>query len=643
MKFRTTLLFFLLVTSLMEGQNKKSKGDFLFFEYAYAEAITEYNKELGKGPLTNQQYLNLADAYLKTGNYKSASDNYLKVFKKDSTMSHHYFNKMLQSLSKTSGTDRAKAFLATRSAKLSEELMENASFNFELLNSGDDTDLDFRIFNIDGNSPQSDFSPAFFKDRFLFTSARPQKAKKIYGPSGESYLDIYVARINPDGNILNANPFTEIPSSKYHKATPYFSEELNSLFYILSNTDGGELTFDENGKNTLAMGFAKRQGPLQYLLRDLSTSFYYPFYDGASGRLYFAANFEDSIGGTDIYYVHTNRGMIMSAPVNLGPRINTPGNEIAPFIFENSLYFSSDVFYGLGGMDMYKSNIQSGESFSIPVNLGEGINSDKDDFGFIMKNDDKGGLIGYFSSNRLGGKGNDDIYGFKVKEKPGLKTLAIKGMVLKHDSKLGVSKTAIKVLDLDNTLIKEIYTKEDGSYQIEIPWRAGINLEVSKERYSSFYGSYEGPTLENLQKTPLDIHLALLDDLVQERENQTVIKMNKFFFEKNRASVTPEIALELDKVVYAVQKFPKLQLRVESHTDSRGGSSTNFRLSQNRSDAIMKYLVKSGVPSSNILYTIGYGEDKLTNKCKNGVYCIEYLHKQNERSLIAVLNYDLLY
>ncbi|MEL6917842.1 MAG: OmpA family protein, partial [Bacteroidota bacterium] len=104
MKFRATLLFFLLVTSLIEGQNKKSKGDFLFFEYAYAEAITEYNKELVKGPLTNQQYLNLADAYLKIGNYKSASDNYLKVFKKDSTMSHHYFNKMLQSLSKTSGT-----------------------------------------------------------------------------------------------------------------------------------------------------------------------------------------------------------------------------------------------------------------------------------------------------------------------------------------------------------------------------------------------------------------------------------------------------------------------------------------------------------------------------------------------------------
>ncbi|MGB5820620.1 MAG: OmpA family protein [Saonia sp.] len=647
MKFRSVTLLFLLTTMVAMAQNTESKGDVLFFEYAYSEAIVAYQKELGQGPLTNQQLLNLADAYLKTGNHKSASEMYLKVYKKDSTMSNHYFNKMLQTLSKTSGNDRAKAFFATRSAGLSDELMENAEFNFELLGSNDGKASDFKTFNINGNSPQSDFSPSFYDKKLLFTSARPSKSKKIYAPTGESYLDIYVSRFTPDGNVFNEpNIFKGIPDSDFHRATPYYSQKLDKLFYILSNEEDGGLLFDENGKNTLALGIAKSSiGPdrsFDYLLRDLSTSFYYPFYDDATGKLYFAANFGDSFGGTDIYFVYTNNGQIMSAPVNLGPRINTPGNEIAPFFFENSLYFSSDIFYGLGGMDIYKANLKSDDSYSIPINLGTGINSDDDDFGFIIRNDDADGLVGYFSSNREGGKGNDDIYGFRVKEKPGLKTLFLRGKVVNPKSDRGISKASIKVLGPDGILVKEIYTNEDGDFQLEIPWKERITMEVSKEGYSFFNQTYDAVTLDGLQKMMLKIDLDSLDDLVEEKENQTVIKMKKFFFGRGRSKILPEIALELDKVVYAVKKFPKLQLRIESHTDSRGGGSVNFSLSQKRADAIRDYLIRNGVSDANILYTVGYGEDKLVNKCKNGVYCIEYLHQQNERSLIAVLNYNLL-
>jgi outer membrane protein OmpA-like peptidoglycan-associated protein len=149
--------------------------------------------------------------------------------------------------------------------------------------------------------------------------------------------------------------------------------------------------------------------------------------------------------------------------------------------------------------------------------------------------------------------------------------------------------------------------------------------------------------LDSLKGGTKDIDLTLLDDLVRETEDQTVIKMDKFYFNKNKADITPEIATELDKVVRAVALFPDLQLRIESHTDSRGGSATNFRLSQNRADAIRDYLLGQGVPSSNILYSIGFGEDKIINNCTNGVYCLDILHKQNERQLIVVLNYDLLY
>ena len=131
--------------------------------------------------------------------------------------------------------------------------------------------------------------------------------------------------------------------------------------------------------------------------------------------------------------------------------------------------------------------------------------------------------------------------------------------------------------------------------------------------------------------------------MVEEKEKQTVIKLNKFYFDSGRTSLKPEIETELDKVVEVMKSFPQLQLRIESHTDSRGGSATNFRLSQKRADAMKAYLMKKGVSASSILYAIGYGEDKITNVCKNGVYCLEMLHKQNQRTLIVILNYNLLF
>ncbi|MEK6151966.1 OmpA family protein [Flavobacteriaceae bacterium 3-367] len=641
MRARTVMVFFLMVTTLSFGQDKKSKGDILFFEYAYKAAIQEYNKEKKKKPLTNQQLLNLADAYYQTGNYKGASENYIEVYKKEEPFSNHYFNKMLLSLGRTSGTDRVKAFLASKTTPLPEELLENANFNFELLGSKDAFELDFELFNITGNSPQSDFSPTFYKDRLLFTSGRGKDSKSVYAPSGEAYLDIFVARMENNGDIGTANRFTDVPDSEFHKATPFYSTDLNSLFYILSNAEDGQMAFDNNGKNALAIGKVDENGTFGFLLRDLSTSFYYPFYDAANEKLYFAANFYDSYGGTDLYYVYTNKGQIMSAPINLGPRINSAGNEIAPFIFDNSLYFASDVFYGLGGMDIYKSNFQSDTSYSIPINLGLGINSSADDFGFIIKDDGTTGLLGYFSSNRKGGKGGDDIYGFRVAEKPGLKTLVFKGKVSRLGSKLGVDKVSIKLFDSDNNLITEVYTREDGAYQLEIPWVDQVVLTASKERHELFSRAYDKAALETKEAT-LDIDLTMLDDLVEEKEEQTILKLNDFFFAKGKWEVTPAIALELDKVVLAVQKFPELQLRIEAHTDSRGGSSTNFRLSQNRANGIRDYLIQKGVPTTNLLYAVGYGEDKILNNCTNGVFCIEQLHKVNERCLIVILNYNLL-
>ncbi|MET6992080.1 OmpA family protein [Sediminicola arcticus] len=634
------LIAILLITTLSTAQDKTSKGDVLFFEYAYKDAIKQYQLEMRKSKLSNQQYLNLADAYFKTEGFGKSAEIYLDIFKRDTTMSNSYFNKMLQSMAKTEGRARVSTFLETRKKAFPMEVLENYDFNRELLKTQTESAVD--VFTIRTNSAQADFSPAFYDDRLLFTSARYETIKEKYAPSGESYMDILIGRIEKDGDVLVSTSFDIIPENIYHEATPYFSKELNSVFYILSNSDGDELSFSKNGKNALSLAMVDQNGAFRFLLRDLSTSFYYPFFEASSGKLFFAANFPDGYGGTDIYFVYTNNGQIMSSPINLGPRINTAGNEIAPYIFDNSLYFSSDIFYGLGGMDIYRSNIRANQSFSIPVNLGLGVNSGFDDFGFIIRNEGLKEMLGYFSSNRPGGKGNDDIYSFKVAEKPGLKTFALTGKVTNLSNNNGIPKAQIQLLNEQGEIINEAYANEDGDYRIEIPFQNVITIKATKDRHSVYSVTYRDDELEKAQQGMFNLGIKSLDDLIEQKEDHTVMKLKKFYFSKGSSVITPEVAAELDKVVDAVNKFPELQLSIETYTDSRGSDTYNLKLSQDRSEVIKKYLIQNGVSIVNIVSAKGYGEEKITNNCTNGVFCLDMLHKQNERSFIVILNYDKL-
>ncbi|MGB5371829.1 MAG: OmpA family protein [Flavobacteriaceae bacterium] len=639
MRNSISVLIFLMASIWCFGQNITSNGDKFFYGYAYGEAIKAYQKDLQEGKMmTNGQFLNLADAYFKTGDYKNAAKFYLDIHKNDTIMSNNRFNNMLQSLAKTSELDRVKAFLQSKSASLSKELLENTNFNYELLDSNKADEAGFTVYNTNGNSAQADFSPAFYKDRLLFSSSRSEKSKKIYAPSGEPYFDIYIASVLSDGRLLNPMPFDRIPYSEYHKANPYYSESLNRLFYVLSNTEGDELAFDDNGKNALSLGIVNEDGKFNFILKDLGTSFYYPFFEESTDRLYFAANFPDGYGGTDLYYVNTANSQIMSEPINLGPRINTPGNEIAPFIFNGSLYFSSDIFYGLGGMDIYKSNFQSNGGFSIPVNLGKGLNATADDFGFIVKQSGDGGYTGYFSSNRSGGKGGDDIYGFKAAGLPGLKTLLLRGVVAKPNG-TAISGASVSLFDTDKTLIEEVFTNETGAYQVEIPWRDAVSLDIFKSGYSSFSKSYDSQALEALQNSDLNVEMIAITDAVEERENKQVLKLGKIIYEKGKSDILPTSAIELEKVVEVVKKFPKIRLRIISHTDSRGNDASNKQLSQRRAETIRSYLLNKGVASANLEGTIGMGEEQILNSCTNGVYCLDFLHDQNIRTLIEVLNY----
>lgn len=625
----------------LSGQ-KVSRGDKYYFQYAFDQAVEAYQEEMRKEPLSLEQQLNLADAYFRTGQYNQASDAFMEVYKKDSLMTNAQFNTMLQALSKTSGPERARAFLRTRSDQLSESLLENAAFNYETLEDIGTGEGTFRIFTLNINSPESDFAPSFYgPDRLLFSSARPLASKETYAPSGESYLSIFSTSLTENGQAVRPGPLSWIPGVAYHQATPQYSEAMKGVFFVQSNTGEEGLAYNQDGKNTLAICRALESGGFEYLFRDLSTSFYYPFYDETSGKLYFAADFGQGYGGTDLYYVYTNRGQIMSQPVNLGPQINTPGNEIAPYIFDGSLYFSSDVFYGYGGMDVYKSEIQGEDFFSIPVNLGPWINTVKDEFGFIIRTRPGGGYTGYFSSNRPGGVGGDDIYGFAGDEKPGLKTLMFRGRV-QDLSSLGIGKAYVRLYDPSGGIIEETYTGEDGSFNLEIPWREGVEVAVGKQRYETRMLGNTGTDPDLGSGQPMVLSLTPVDAVVLPLADRTLLRLDPFHFSTGSTEISPEASQVLDQAAESLKKFPGLRIRIEAHTDSRGNASTNLRLSQRRAEAIRDYLISQGVAPETITEVAGYGEQQIINNCTDGVYCLDMLHKQNERYPFVVLNFDEL-
>ncbi|MBC2838815.1 OmpA family protein [Robiginitalea sp. SC105] len=639
MKLKNHILILFALVSLAGHAQKSSRADQAFFEYDFKTAIAEYVKEGRKQPLSPGQQLNLAEAYFRQRQYQEAADQYVELYRKDSILDNHHFNIMLQALSKTSGKERVQAFLNTRSSQLSNELLENASFNYELLDNPASDQMDFRIFALKGNSPQSDFSPAFYgDDRLLFSSTRPQEEKDTYFPTGEAYTDIFVAPLQADGQLGTVAPLNSLPPLKFHEATPFYSEALEGIFYVRSNASEGALTFDANGKNSLAIALNKRNGSFQTLLRDPSISFYYPFYEAENERLYFAADFQQGYGGTDLYYVVTNQGLIMSAPVNLGPRINTPGNEIAPFVVDGSLYFSSDVFYGLGGMDVFKSEMQADGTFSIPANLGPEINSVQDEFGFVIRSSPTGGYQGYFASNRPGGVGSDDLYGFTVSQKPGLRTLVVSGQVLATTGD-AVEKARVRLQDASGGLLREVYTQGDGNFRIEIPWQADTRLSIDKERFTAAVLGGEGQ-VQLGEGEPVEVILKPVEEVVRQVRDHYELRGEKFYFQTGSSRLTDAVQIGLQEPLQALREFPELRIRIEAHTDSRGSSATNQALSQQRAEAIREYLVSNGIAADRIVAAEGKGESQILNNCTDGVYCLEVLHKQNERYPLIVTNYE---
>ncbi|SEC05893.1 CarboxypepD_reg-like domain-containing protein [Maribacter dokdonensis] len=304
-----------------------------------------------------------------------------------------------------------------------------------------------------------------------------------------------------------------------------------------------------------------------------------------------------------------------------------------PYVVNDVLYFSSDGHYGLGGLDLFKSKIISKNEYSLPFNMGKPFNSNMDDFSLIIKDDF---AKGYFASNRMGGVGDDDIYSFE-KMAP-VDCLTYSGQVLNELTKEPLPFANIEVKNSKDGLRKILLADENGNYEIQLPCDRQNRLVFFKERYSkktilvATTKEPQEPSFNNV------IYLTPYDMIVENDGSVDKIIVDPIYFDYDKSTITSRAEIELKKVLFAMQQFPDMRIKIESHTDSRGSDSYNLKLSDDRAKSTRDYLILKGIEQDRILSAAGYGETMLINECRNGVKCSDQEHLVNRRSDFIVIN-----
>ncbi len=501
----------------------------------------------------------------------------------------------------------------------------------------------FEIQNLSVNSEYSDFAPMFHNENdVVFASANDSSflTTRRYKWDNQPYLDLYVGQLNEESSdIKNAVKFSKQINTKYHEAAVTFSPD-NKTMYFTRNNYGKKLKRDSKGINHLKIYQSRKVDgewteATELAFNSDSYSTGHPALSKDGKKLYFVSDMPGSIGDSDIFVVDVLEDGSFSSPKNLGPEINTEQKEMFPFINDEKLYFSSNGHTGLGGLDIYEATLDEENGFSEVKNLGKPINSNKDDFSYIINEETK---KGFFASNREGGKGFDDIYSFKhlIAEEVTTNINAIAGIVTELITSDVMPKALVQLLDENNVKLKEIETGEDGSFIFEdLDADTKYILKTDKETF--FVSELEVATTEN---DTLNVSVAMkkLKEMIAVEDGIRKLKTEMIHFDFDKSYIRADASKELDKLIEVMTDYPNMVIKIESHTDSRGSSVYNDYLSNNRAKATKKYIISQGIDANRIESAIGYGEQQLLNECNGKVNCSEEKHYLNRRSEFIIVN-----
>ncbi|MCU0456382.1 MAG: OmpA family protein [Bacteroidales bacterium] len=443
----------------------------------------------------------------------------------------------------------------------------------------------------DLNSRDADFSPAYGRDDFgviYFTSSREDASgNKTHGATGQGFTDIFESRLDKKSKWSTPVP-VDVINSEFEDGTPVFSGNFRELYFTRCEAGKRE-------KKGCVIMYSKMTGeswsePKNTGILPDSVVAAHPAISSDGLTMYFASDISGGSGGKDIWKsTRASEGDAWSVPRNLGPDINTPGNELFPFLrSDGNLYFSSDGLIGMGGLDIFKAVPQPDESWVV-TNMKSPINSSADDFGIAFENENEKGI---FTSTRKG-RGNDELYAFEF---PPLR-FNVTGLV--KDEKTGTpinGSTVLLIASDGNNLQAE--TGAGGDFRFALRSDVDYIFLAQKDGYLN---GKEKETTKG-QERSRDFMVTILLTAIDKP-----IELPNIFYDFNKWDLRPESMVSLDKLVETLNDNPKVTIELMSHTDSRDTEEYNYDLSQKRAQSVVQYLIEKGIEPER-LSAKGYGE-----------------------------------
>ena len=498
---------------------------------------------------------------------------------------------------------------------------------------------EYTIKNLEINTKNSDFGTTFLgKDRVIFAAPSDETkiVRKTWKENGQQFLDLYTGIITDDRQVIDKKKMLGDVNTKYHEAGVAISKDQKTVYFTANNYYEKKFLTDSTGVNNLQLFRASLGVDGKWTLKEklpfnhVEYSVGHPALNHNDKQLYFVSDMPGGYGGTDIYVVDIHDDGTFGEHRNLGSKINSEGREMFPYIGkDNILYYSSDGMGGHGELDIFASKVYD-NSVSEPINLGTPVNSEADDFAFII---DDVKDRGFFSSNREEGKGDDDIYSFLAI--PGLYihcTQEIRGVVRSESTGKPLPGATVELRNHTGEVLETVVASDvDATYTLK---SAVCDSTFTVVGMHNGYLNDEKTisTINDIGADAIIADLNLPDQFVSNKVNIKTI-----YFDFNKYNIRPDAAKELDKVVQVMNEYPNLMINATSHTDSRGEDAYNMKLSDRRAKATVDYMVSKGIDSGRLTHK-GLGESQLVNNCSNGTQCTEEEHQANRRTDFTIAN-----
>lgn len=620
------------------------KGNELFSKYAYDDAIDIYLRATEKGEKSTTLFANLADSYYFNADMENAVKWYNELMNYDlPAVKGEYYFRYSQAL-KAAGEYTKSDLWLERLAELNTDDSRATSIKYDpnYLEEIEAQSSRYDISPVSINTEYSDFATGFGDKGVVFSSSRDEGVaqKLTHKWTGLPFLELYSAVISKDGNLVNAKKLKGDFNDKYNESSVAITKD-SATMYFTRNSYGNSYQKDRTGIIRLKLYKATKKGDtwtniVELPFNSTEYSVAHPALSPDETQLYFASDMPGTHGLSDIYVVEINSDGTYSEPFNLGNQINTEGRDTFPFISDNGyLYFASDGHLGLGGLDVFVCTDPRDSSKTNIYNVGRPINSKNDDFAFVIN---EANSMGYFTSNRAGGRGSDDIYSIKQLEplNTTCETMIVGTVVNKNTGEIIPDATVI-IFNNKKQSVEEMKSDKNGKFSFILD--CGEDTFTAIGSKANFTQGSDTFTIED-KNAEVVLSLALTPETkpVEVGQDLTkVLSLNPIYFDFDRSFIRADARVELEKVIAYMREYPNVNVDVRSHTDSRAPDDYNLALSQRRNKSTIQYLVDRGISRSRLTGR-GYGETQLVNECSNGVKCTEEQHQLNRRSEFIVLN-----